>query len=63
MIEFFKKIMKNISNIKVIQRKHTDEKDESILSPICISEADVNDNVTFDNSVTLSRLSHYQGCP
>ena len=39
--------MKNICNIRVIQRKH---KDESILSSICISKTDINDNVTSDNS-------------
>ena len=28
----------------------TDDKDESVLSLICISETDINDNVTSDNS-------------
>ena len=27
----------------------TDDKDESTLSPICISETDINDDVTSDN--------------
>ena len=49
MTEFRKKIMKNIYNIKVNSVK-TYEKDESILSPIFISETDKNDNVTSYNS-------------
>ena len=49
MTEFQKKNHDNICNIKVIQKKKHD-KNESILSPICISETDINDNVASNNS-------------
>ena len=49
MIEFWKK-----NRGKYLQYKgysaEAHDKDESILSPICSSETDINDNVTSDNS-------------
>ena len=41
--------MKNICNIKIINSAKTHDKDESILSTICISVTDINDDVTSDN--------------
>ena len=50
MIEFRKKKYEKCLQQKGYSaKKHTYDKDEFILSPICISENDINDNVTFDN--------------
>ena len=49
MTEFRKKNHEKYLQYKGNSAK-THDKDESILSPICISEADKNDNVTSDNS-------------
>ena len=48
MIEFRKKNHEKYLQYKGCSAK-THDKDESILTPICISENDINDNVTSDN--------------
>ena len=50
MIEFRKKKHEQYLQDKGYSAKKTHDKDESILPPICISEADINDNVVSNNS-------------
>ena len=52
MIEFRKKNHEKYLQYKRYSTK-TLEKDESFLSPICISETDINDNVTPDKSKSV----------
>ena len=52
MIEFRKKNHEKYLQYKGYSTKTLD-KDESFLSPICISETDINDNVTSDKSESV----------